>query len=287
VTMEKNYERIGPMAWGVAYRRTFSDIPYSLEIFEALRRIVSQPPLTPDLENPNASSHDLQFEARFKLVDLLLERAGTKQVLEIASGFSPRGIRLAQNPSVKYVEIDLPAIIELKKDIVHKLTHEAKIPAQANLHFVEGDALKMPDLERAAQWFGEEPIAVVNEGLLRYLTFEQQASLARNIHCLLERHSGVWITPDISVQKKGPGHPDGKAKKHLQVVLMSGIDLSKNRFESEEAACAFFENLGFSVERHGFMEAAEEMALPQKLNFTQEQVAERIGKAVAFVMRIR
>ncbi len=285
--MQKGYERVGPMAWGVAYRRTFADIPYSLEIFEELRRIVGQPPLTPDLENPEASSHDLQFEARFKLVDRLLEQAGAKQILEIASGFSPRGIRLAQNPSVKYVEVDLPAIIELKKDILHKLEQKVKIPTTVNLHFVAGNALKMHDMERAVQWFGEEPIAVVNEGLLRYLSFDEQTSLARNIHRLLERHSGVWITPDISVQKKGPRPPDGKAEERLQVERMSGIDLSKNRFENEQTARAFFENLGFSIERHGFMEVAEEMVLPGKLNLTLEHVAERIGKSAAFVMRPR
>ena len=285
--MEKGYERIGPMAWGVAYRRTFADIPYSLEIFGELRRIVSRPPLTPDLEDPKASLHDLQFEARFKLVDRLLEQAGANQILEIASGFSPRGIRLSQNPSVKYVEVDLPAIIELKKDIVDKLEQVGKIPTPVNLHFVAGDALQIQEMERAVERFGGGPIAVVNEGLLRYLSFDEQASLARNIHCLLESHGGVWITPDISVQKKSPGHPDGKAEDRLQVARMSGIDLSKNRFENERAACAFFENLGFSVERHGFMEAAEEMALPKKLNLTREQVAERIGKSVAFVMRLR
>ena len=287
--MEKGYEGIGPTAWGVAYRRTFSDISYSLEIFNELQRIMKKPQLTADLEEEKASSHDLQFEARFKLVNRLLKENRADQVLEIASGFSPRGIQMAQDPSIEYIELDLPGLIKGKKDIVQKLIQKSKIPSRLNLHFEEGNALEMQDLERAVLSFKDKPIAVINEGLLRYLNFQEQTLIAQNIHKLLKRFGGVWITPDISVQRKNPfGQSGEKAKEqNLQMQRVTGVDVSENRFESEEAACMFFENLGFGIERHGFMRAADELVLPQKLSLSAEQVAERIGRSTAFVMRLR
>ena len=284
---EQGYERIGPTAWGIAYRRTFFDIPHSREIFHELQRIMEPPELTPELEDERASAHDLQFEARFRLVSRLLKEKGADQVLEIASGFSPRGLILAQDPSITYVELDLQGILRAKRDIVEKLVQQSKVRRQSNLHFWEGNALAVQDLQGAARIFRDRPIAVIHEGLLRYLSFQEKALMAENIHRLLERFGGVWITPDISVRKKGFSVADEKTKEqNLREQRMTGIDLTKNRFDSEEAAFRFFEGLGFRVERHSFMEVADELVLPQRLNLSREQVAERIGRSIAFAMRL-
>ena len=53
--------------------------------------------------------------------------------------------------------------------------------------------------------------------------------------------------------------PDEKTKEqNLREQRVPGIDLTENRFGSEEAAFRFFEGLGFTVERQSFMEAADE-----------------------------
>ena len=225
---EHAYERISPTAWGIAYRRTFFDIPYSTEIFHELQRIMAPPELTPELEDEKASAHDLQFEARFRLVSRLLEEKGVDQIIEIASGFSPRGLILAQDPSITYVELDLQRILRAKRDIVEKLVQQAKVPRRSNLHFREGNALAMQDLKGAVQAFKDRPIAVIHEGLLRYLSFQEQALIAENIHRLLERFGGIWITPDISVQKElvRAGREDERAEP-------AGAARDRHRFNQE------------------------------------------------------
>jgi len=125
---QAEHARIGPTAWAVAYRRTFFDIPYARDIFDELKRIMQPPRLTPELAEEQACAHDLQFEARFRLVSQLLEENRAKQILEIASGFSPRGLAMTHDGSVEYVEADLPDIIKAKKEIVRKLVQEAKAP---------------------------------------------------------------------------------------------------------------------------------------------------------------
>ena len=55
---------------------------------------------------------------------------------------------------------------------------------------------------KATRFFNEEPIAVVNEGLLQYLDSQEKTVLGRNVHQLLKRFGGIWITPDISKRSR-------------------------------------------------------------------------------------
>jgi O-methyltransferase involved in polyketide biosynthesis len=118
------HERISPTAWLVAYQRTFSDIPFSNEIFHELHQIIQQTrtaPETDSVEAPKASLMGLIWEARFKIVNHALKAHHADQILEIAAGFSPRGLNLAQDASLTYVELDLPGVIQDKQRIIETL----------------------------------------------------------------------------------------------------------------------------------------------------------------------
>ncbi len=113
---EYDHSRISPTAWGIAWRRTFAGIPLSNEIYLHLDRIVidaeqrkksvdvfSMPELTPI------------FEARYKLTSMLLFAEGYTQTVELAAGFSPRGMSFTINQHFRYIEVDLPAIALIKR----------------------------------------------------------------------------------------------------------------------------------------------------------------------------
>jgi O-methyltransferase involved in polyketide biosynthesis len=287
---EGSYERISPTAWGVAYRRTFTDIPYSAEIFEELQEIMKRTKSAAELEQLDSLKYPEMtpmFEARYKLVNRLLKENNAKQILEIAAGFSQRGIEMAKDPSVEYAEVDLPGVIAEKRGIIEKLVTCKKIPEESNLHINEGSALDMNDLSNAAESFRKEPIAVVNEGLLRYLNFNEKTVVARNVHELLERFGGVWITPDITLRDGVFDQSNEKMKaQNARVQKLVGVDFSKNVFDDEDAARKFFEDLGFSIERHAFTEMTNELVSPKKLNLSSEQVEKTLGRWVVFVMRL-
>src|ERR1041385_1494837 len=85
-------EKISPTAWGVAFRRTFTDIPLSKEIFEALEEIRKKDShQTEDFQRTSLTDLAPYFEARYKMINHLLEQTGQTQVLELAAGMSPRG----------------------------------------------------------------------------------------------------------------------------------------------------------------------------------------------------
>lgn len=125
--MENNqdsFEKVIPTARMVAYRRTFSDIPYSIEIFEALEEIKKRnnyDEIPSDLKKPELSP---QFEARHKLIDKLIYQTNSEQVLELASGFSSRGLSMSQEHNFNYVELDLPTVIKEKKQIIKEIAEE-------------------------------------------------------------------------------------------------------------------------------------------------------------------
>lgn len=101
-----SYEYISPTAWLVAYQRTLSDIPLSVEIFDELQAIVKQTRAASEIESlEKLKSPELTpvWEARFKIVNHLLKVYHPDQVLEIAAGFSPRGLEMAKDASIEYV----------------------------------------------------------------------------------------------------------------------------------------------------------------------------------------
>jgi hypothetical protein len=68
---------------------------------------------------------------------------------------------------------------------------------------------------------------------------------------------------------------------------MTGVDISKNRFENEEEAQAFFENLGFSVEQHSSLEVIDELVSPQKWNLNPEEVEKIARFMTVFLTEIK
>lgn len=285
--MEDN--KVIQTAWLTAYPRIFSDIPFSTEIFQELEKIRKENDGTEVAEELKVSKLAPELEARYKIVNHLLEKNNAHQVLELASGLSPRGLIMSQNPSVEYVELELPQMIEDKKKILETIVSKAELENRNNFHLEEGDALNLEDIARATRHFKEgQSIAVVNEGLLRYLTFPEKTIVAQNIHSLLKEYGGVWITPDITLRKileiqdevTMPGKND-------EIQKMTNKNFNQNRFENEEQAKEFFENLGFSVERHSWLEIIDELVSPQKLDISEDEVRKMISPAVVFVMRLK
>jgi O-methyltransferase involved in polyketide biosynthesis len=287
-SIEHSHERISPTAWGLAWRRTFTDIPYSAEIYEQLKlrhaigegdfaKVIVAPELTP------------MFEARYKLCNKLLEQTGIKQVLEIAAGFAPRGLELTKDSTNTVVELDLPNVIREKKEVIENILGKE---SRSNLHLAEGNALSKNDFTKAVSLFQAGEIAVINEGLLRYLSHAEKTSVARNILSILKERGGVWITPDIPLVgafEKLYSRSKEANKLTADVNKMTGLNES-NYFKDETEAVAFFEKLGFTIEKHSFTEVFDQLSSPGILSLPKDGIRGAIEcseHAVVFVMRAK
>lgn len=278
----KGYESISSTAWTVAHRRTFTDIPYSQEIFDEFERILldqGSAEIPEELVSPQIAP---QIEARYKLVSRLIRENSVHQVLEIATGLSPRGLEMTSDSNVEYVEVDLATMMSHKKKIVGALG------SNGNLHLEIGNALDLDSLKAAVAVLDQtKPLGIVHEGLLRYFNFDEKAIIARNIHSLLELFGGVWITPDITLRTVLNVASTEDRDQIEKVGQLVGINIDQNRFENVDEAQKFFEDLAFTIERRRFTEVMDELVSPARLGQTRQQVEALIGGAYVFVMRIR
>lgn len=272
---------ISQTAWITAYRRSFSDIPYAKDIFRIVDEMWEESgpaPIPEDIKQPEWAGLS---EARFKMVDRLIIEQNPRQILEIAAGFSSRGL-IFGSKKITYVEFDLPEITKNKSQMVTAIASKNGIDA-STLSIESGDALSRDDLNNVCAHFDEStPLVIVSEGLLGYLSFADKEILANNIKSVLHRFGGVWITPDIvwPQEKIKPGYMESLDK-------IINVPVSQNRFESTEAAKLFFERLGFVVESRSFTEVASQLTSPKMTHQTERSTLELVGDSMAFVLKIR
>ena len=277
MTPNKDFESVIQTAILTAYPRTLSDIPYAKEVFDELNKHTVPKNLIINMLAP-------EIEARYKLVSRLLKESGVNQVLEIAAGYSTRGFDLTKNDgNISYVELDLPEVCDRKVGAINSF---ATMPE--NLHVVSGNALRQEDINKCEQFFQKEsPVAVTNEGLLRYLDFDEKKQVATNIYKLLSRHGGVWITCDVTPKKFIANQDANLPQFNEDLTKMSDRNNSNWRFEDLDHVKKFFGELGFSIESaHPFSEVKEELTSPEKLNLDDAQVDNLLKDALVVVMRI-
>ena len=107
---DKEYEEISSTAIVTSYPRIFTNIPYEKEIYEWLSKNCNDEINLNKLLAP-------EIEARYKLTDRLMEKLNINQVIELAAGYSSRGLIYTQK-GYKYIEMDLTGVCNNKKKLI-------------------------------------------------------------------------------------------------------------------------------------------------------------------------
>lgn len=269
-----DFNSIIPTAFLTAYPRTFTDIPYSTDIFDALTGIKLAEGVN---FGDDILSKDLApgLEARYKMIDKILDELGVSQILELASGLSPRGIMMTQkDPTLRYVELDLPDMARLK----HKVLKRCEINLPDNFHISGGSILDENSIENAISYFNpRQPIAIISEGILGYLSFEEKSALAQHIHNTIKRFGGYWVSNDAPASN-GPNCVQRIAKETSKPKLVSTRNFSKDLFDDLSHFKRFFEEHGFVVHVRDLEEVFDELTSPTALGLTRAEVSQRLSK---------
>lgn len=236
---------------GPCYLRSFSNIPYSMEMANAVdaKRAV-------EIYWKGRTKIEVvapYMEARYKALDALVKRSGVKQVLELAAGWSPRGMIMALgNPQASYIETDQsPEELDKKREIISQLI--GNVPS--NLHHVTFDVLKEDGLENVLALLKREPTAVIHEGLFRYFSHPLKDATIAKIHSILTyTNGGIYATPDIHTReveleafRRMNPKMDEIDKEHSEKTK---TDIDGNYFKDHNEAKACFERPGFNVNPH-------------------------------------
>ena len=273
--MNESFESISPTAILTAYPRIFTDIPYEKEIYNWLSKNCTDEVKLNKLLAP-------EIEARYKLTNRLMEKLNISQVLELAAGYTSRGLSYSQK-GYKYVELDLKEVSNNKKRLINEL-----FTMNDNLKIEKGNALNYDDYIKCDKYFDEDKeVVVINEGLLRYLTFEEKRIVGENIYKLLKKHGGVWITCDITPKKFIQKQDEQNPTLNSNINTVTSRNDLKDRFEDENHIREFMGEIGFkNIEFHKFIEVKDELKSFEMLGIDKDSCNELLENGLVAIIKI-
>jgi len=241
----RNFNTISPSAKWMLLMKGHTDIPFARQTAE----LISSPEkFIPDYNKRDMTfwARTVHFESRYWSIDNLLEDLPVSNILELSSGYSFRGLVAAKQKDVYYIDTDLPDIIAEKIDLLTALKNGCS-PMEGILMLLPLNALDEMQFQKTVDRFPEGPVVIVNEGLLMYLDTSEKENLCRIIHKILEMRGGYWITADIYLKNKYK-KLDLKVDYKTQ-EFFEQHNIEDNRFESFVKAEAFFNKMGFIVDK--------------------------------------
>ncbi len=247
----KNFNMVSMTATFVAYWKQYTDIQFAKDIAKLIH---ADGKVETFLSTHQITRNEIRwyaplFEIRHKSIEEMIRRSGMKQVLEIASGLSFRGLSMSQHQDMAYVETDLEDLTNEKRSVVSALEQKYSLPAHGNFHLAAANALDLDQLRSATQHFHPaRPIAVVHEGLLPYLTAQEIEIVARNVKAILDRFGGVWITPDFSLKENYRDVSTQRLRVRDAIAELTGRQLHRNVFDDEDHLRSFLSKIGLHAE---------------------------------------
>lgn len=141
---------------------------------------------------------------RHRILDELITTSRCKNVIELAAGLSRRGITMTEDASIRYVEIDLPHVVDAKRAILEKSERGRDALARPSFTIEKGDVTTI-DLD-AVLSDAKGSLFVIAEGLLMYLDEAAQNKLFDEVSRRLEKCGGSFAFDLVPVsEQKKPG----------------------------------------------------------------------------------
>jgi methyltransferase (TIGR00027 family) len=184
--------------WVAVYRAMESERPDRLFQDPYARRLAGTKGEEIVATMPKGRSMAWPMIVRTAVMDEIIVRAvrrdGVDTVLNLAAGLDTRPYRLQLPPTLDWVDVDLPGILEYKRT---QLAGETPVCRLDSVSVDLTDPVTRRDLLARVALSGRHAL-VVTEGLLAYLTPEAVAELARDLHA---QPAIRWWLTDISTPR--------------------------------------------------------------------------------------
>jgi O-methyltransferase involved in polyketide biosynthesis len=266
---QKDYSSISPSAKSLLLAKGYTNIPFAKEMAALMDRS--------EVFDMSFDENDfwfwirvMHFEMRYWSIDQLLKQTDNKNILELSSGFSFRGIEICrQDAAMHYIDTDLPELITAKQQMMDQLQLDQNLKGKFEL--LPLNAMDEAAFQRVVQRFGEGPLSIINEGLLMYLNRDEKARLCQTIHGILKQRGGCWITADVYVKRSDEMRaelPQSKSEK----AFFEQHNIEENKFDSYESAQMFFKEQGFEVVKEAVPDYASLSVMPKLQQVLPEEV---------------
>jgi O-methyltransferase involved in polyketide biosynthesis len=278
-----DFSKISPTALLTAFVRQFSGLPYTKEIADLTDALATVKKFVSE-EQSNSNIFAL-IEGRYKSLDRVCERFLSNQFLELASGLLPRGAIFSADPAVVFIESDLPAILQQKKDLMAEI-----IGRRDNLHFLAIDATSELNSSRLTPYFQtDRPVNILCEGLLMYLTFPEKEAVFNNVREILQTFGGVWITPDLTTRtwREGMEKNDPTFQPINQKIASStSRSLVDYQFDDLPHVEKFAGDLGFKVQRFDMVEVLDDLQCLQAIDLDRDAAKSILQSISTFALTV-
>jgi O-methyltransferase involved in polyketide biosynthesis len=263
----RDFSTISPSAKSLLLMKGYTNIPYARQTAELLQYPEKY---TPDFDKKDFMfwARTLHFEDRYWSIYDLLGSLNIKNILELSSGFSFRGLENTKQKGFYYIDTDLPSVIEEKKNLIPALKNENE-SFSGTLELLPLNALDAYQFHEVVSHFPTGEITIVNEGLLVYLDTTEKEKLCGIIHEILKERGGYWITTDIYI-KNQIKNTDLKIDK-VTSDFMEQHKIEENKFNSFEEAEVFFNRMGFLIDKEANVDCSRLSSLKYILNGNIEE----------------
>lgn len=271
-----------------AYYRQFSDIPFAREAAQLIGAEAAYEQILREhgLQRDKLTFYAPMFEARYKSLTQLIHKSGASQVLELASGYSLRGLDLTRGEAVRYVETDLPQVVAAKVSLLDDVRQQHRILPSPRHAVLPADALDFEQIRAAAAVLDPgQPLVVLCEGLIMYLSKTEAEQLARNIHRLMgEFAGGSWITPDFTFRVEARDLPAERIRLREAITGVTQRQIDASAFEDDQDLTAFLRRVGFNVQVRGQIDETPSLSSIQALGLPPASVERLRAVLRAWVM---
>jgi O-methyltransferase involved in polyketide biosynthesis len=269
-TTHRDYNTISPSAKSVLLLKGLTDIPFARET----AALISSPqPYHPDFNNIEVAfwSIVIHLESRYRSINQLLTELPIKNILELSSGFSFRGLETIKQEGYHYIDTDLPDLVATKKDLITSL-QDNTLHTSSILELLSLNALDEKEFTAVVDRFPPGEIIIVNEGLLPYLDDAEKEKLCHIIHKILALRGGYWITADIYI--KNNTYNAAVLNNEEWKNFYTQHHMHENMFDSFDAAAAFFKKAGFTIDKEATTEYSR---LSSLTHLTKNATAEQLS----------
>ncbi|MBS1662551.1 MAG: class I SAM-dependent methyltransferase [Bacteroidetes bacterium] len=261
--MSRNYSTISPSARALLLMKGLTPIPFARQAAE----LIEYPtPYVPDysVRMPGLWARVVHFEVRYLSINQLMPAEFTN-ILELSSGFSFRGLALADNSNVYYIDTDLPELIETKTHLVTQLLAASPGTPIGHYELRPLNALDEEAFNAVIDSFPEGPLLIVNEGLLMYLGVEEKQRLCGLIRRALLKRGGYWITADVYIKRSRRVDDPELALGDTLKQFLEQHKVDDNMFNSFDEAREFFSSMGFVIDKEAEPDYSSVTSLPHFL----------------------
>lgn len=166
--------------WVAVYRARENERPDALFRDPYARRLSGERGEQIAKQMQSRVSHEWPYIARTVRVDQIVKeqvRQGADMVVNLAAGLDTRPYTMDAPPSLEWVEVDLPAMIEYKQEMLRDEKPRCR------LRRVALDLADVPARRKLFQELGGQAkhVLVITEGLLVYLTRDEVLALASDL----------------------------------------------------------------------------------------------------------